>query len=105
MRNDLGNLRGEDEISGSLLVPACDRRGAWRAIKCAIDLDCLKLAGVVAEKILRAHALRIEGTFPTSSGERRSAEKDAGQGEWTFGVWLVCGFRKLFQFKQSWLKN
>src|SRR5258708_5325793 len=84
MRDDLRNLRGESEISGSLLVPTCDCRGAWRAIKCAIDLDCRKLAGVIGEKIARPHALWIERALPARCRERQSAEKNLGAGnlEW-----------------------
>ena len=31
--DDLRDLHREDEICGSLLAPACDGRGGWRAVK------------------------------------------------------------------------
>src|SRR5207237_8952514 len=75
MRNDLGNLRGEGEVSGSLLVPVRHRGGAWRAIKCAVDLDRLNLAGVVGKEIARPHALRIKRASPSLCSERCRARR------------------------------
>src|SRR6266480_3625539 len=76
MGNGFGNLRGEGEVSGSLLVPACHGRGAWRAIKRAIDLDRLKLTGIVEKKIARLHARRVETALPAVCGESGSGEEN-----------------------------
>src|SRR5437899_2483652 len=86
VRDGPWNLHREDEISWGLLVPICDRRSSGSAVECAVDLDRLKLAGIVTEKILRAHADWIERAFPSCRRKRRSAKKDGRQRKRAFVV-------------------
>ena len=91
-------MLSKDEIRWSPVVPVCDSRGCWSAIKRAVNLDRLKLLGIIGKKIPGPHASWVEGAFPTRRGERRRAEKDAGQREGTFDV-------RRFWFKQVCLVN
>src|SRR6266581_7524867 len=79
MRNHLGNLRSEDKIRWSLLVPTVHCRNARRPIERAIHFHGAKLSCVVGQEILRLHASRIKRAFPARRREGRSAEKNSRQ--------------------------
>jgi len=58
-------------------VPAVDRRTRGSTVERRIDLDGVKLAGVVGEIVSGFQLGRIERTRPTRSGKRRSAEAES----------------------------
>lgn len=69
MRDNLRDLRGEDETGWGLEVPPFDHGHRWGSLPSVVEFQRVKLRGIVAQIIAGFQSLRIEATEPAIGGE------------------------------------